>query len=76
LTFDWFYLPVSFYLVAAVITIGTTLIITGIGKSVSKTPGSLARGLFAYVLLYGFIAPFWLMRATADVVRGTRRAWK
>ena len=34
------------------------------------------RGLLAYALLYGFVAPFWLIRATADVVTGTKRSWR
>lgn len=75
-TFDWFYLPVSFYMVVAILTVGATLGMILIGKSLSKTPGSISRGILAYALLYGFIAPFWLMRATADVVTGTRRSWK
>ena len=75
-TFDWFYIPVSFYIVMAVFTILTTLVMIAIGKRVSHTPGSLSRGVFAYAFLYGFIAPFWLMRATADVVTGARRSWK
>ncbi|HVX90345.1 MAG TPA: glycosyltransferase [Candidatus Paceibacterota bacterium] len=76
IAFDWFYIPLSFYIVLAIFTILTTLVMIAIGKRVSATPGSLSRGILAYALLYGFIAPFWLMRATADVVTGARRAWK
>ncbi len=75
-TFDWFYLPISLYLLLAAITITTTLGLITVGKRLSGTPASLMHGLIAYVLLYGFIAPLWLMRATADVVTGTKRRWK
>ncbi len=76
LTLDWFYIPLSFYLLLAVVTVSLTLSLVALGKRISGTPGSLVQGLFGYVLLYGFIAPFWLMRATADVVTGTRRTWR
>jgi cellulose synthase/poly-beta-1,6-N-acetylglucosamine synthase-like glycosyltransferase len=76
MSFDWFYAPVSFFLALAMVVISLTLVLIAIGKKISGTPGSLAHGLVAYVLLYGFIAPFWLMRATADVVTGHRRNWK
>jgi cellulose synthase/poly-beta-1,6-N-acetylglucosamine synthase-like glycosyltransferase len=76
LTFDWFYIPLSFFLLLAFITVLMTLSLVAVGKKVSGTPGSLARGIFAYTILYGFIAPYWLMRATADVVTGTKRQWR
>jgi cellulose synthase/poly-beta-1,6-N-acetylglucosamine synthase-like glycosyltransferase len=75
-SFDWFYIPASTYLVLALVTL---LIMVGtiiIGKRVSGTRGPIGRGLLSYMILYGLIAPFWLMRATADVVIGTKRSWK
>ncbi|MFZ1987905.1 MAG: glycosyltransferase [Minisyncoccia bacterium] len=75
-TFDWFYLPLTMYLLLMVITLAITLSMITIGKRVSGTPGSLGRGIAGYVMLYGFMAPLWLMRATADVITGTKRGWK
>jgi poly-beta-1,6-N-acetyl-D-glucosamine synthase len=74
-SFDWFYLPASFYLLltAAVILASITLII--VGKRISRTPGNLLPGLASY-LLYGLVAPIWLIRATADVALGKRRGWR
>lgn len=47
-----------------------------VGKRISKTPGSLSLGVIAYLLAYGFIAPFWLMRSVRDVALNTRRGWR
>jgi cellulose synthase/poly-beta-1,6-N-acetylglucosamine synthase-like glycosyltransferase len=74
--FDWFYLPVSFYLLLGIITLLSTLALIVVGKRMSKTPGRLILGLISYSFLYGFIAPLWLLRATADVTIGTYRNWR
>lgn len=74
-SFDWFYFPVSFYIILAVIVLLTSVTLIVIGKRISKTPGNLAFGLISY-LLYGLIAPLWLIRATSDVAFGKRRGWR
>ena len=75
-SFDWFYLPMSLYplLIITALTASVTLVL--IGKHISKTPGNLTLGLLSYALLYGFVAPLWLIRATSDVARGKRRHWR
>jgi cellulose synthase/poly-beta-1,6-N-acetylglucosamine synthase-like glycosyltransferase len=75
-SFDWFYAPVSMYLLLAVITLMTSITLIIVGRRISKTPGSIAFGVVSYVFLYGFIVPFWLMRATSDVALGKRRDWR
>lgn len=75
-SFDWFYLPVSFYVLLAVIVLMTSVTLIAIGKRISKTPGNIALGLVSYVFLYGLIVPFWLIRATSDVAFGRRRDWR
>ncbi len=75
-SFDWFYLPVSFYLLLGATTLLASLSLIIVGKRISKTPGNLAFGLISYTFLYGLIAPLWLMRATSDVARGKHRDWR
>lgn len=75
-SFDWFYLPVSWYVLLGAAVILTTLSFIAVGRRVSKTPANLGLGLFSYLLMYGFIVPFWLMRATADVALGKKRSWR
>lgn len=74
--FDWFYLPGSVYLLLGAMAVLASFTLIVVGKCVSKTPGHLGRGLVSYLLLYGLIVPFWLMRATADVALGKRRVWR
>lgn len=73
---DWFYLPASLYTLLAFATVAAAVLMIAIGKRISKTPGSLALGLVGYVLLYGFIAPLWLITSTADVALGKKRGWR
>lgn len=73
---NWFYFPTSVYVLLGAVTLITALSLIAIGKSISKTPGNLALGFVSYTLLYGFIAPVWLVRATADFTFGKRRAWR
>ena len=73
---DWFYLPVSFYLLLGVITLLASLSLIVVGKRISKAPGNIALGLVSYTFLYSLIVPFWLLTATADVALGARRRWR
>jgi cellulose synthase/poly-beta-1,6-N-acetylglucosamine synthase-like glycosyltransferase len=74
--FDWFYLPGSVYELLAILSVGAAIAMIVIGKRISKTPGSLALGLTGYILLYGLIAPLWLITSTADVALGKKRSWR
>ena len=74
--FGWLYFPVSFYLLLGVATLLALLSLIVVGKRLSKAPGNLFFGLVSYTLLYGFIAPLWLLRATADVTLGKHRHWR
>lgn len=75
-SFDWFYFPVSSYLLLAALTLTSSITLIVIGKRLSKTPGALMKGLISYSLFYGFIAPLWLLRAAADVAFGAKRSWR
>ncbi len=73
---EWFYAPITFITVISIVVmvISTTFIL--MGQHVSRTKSDLAMSILGYALLYGFIAPFWLVRALADVGTGRRRAWR
>ncbi|MHB8710638.1 MAG: glycosyltransferase family 2 protein [Minisyncoccota bacterium] len=73
---SWLYFPTSAYLFLGIITAGMLLSLIVIGKRVSGTPGNLKAGLISYALLYGFVVPLWLIRATTDIVLGKRRNWR
>jgi len=73
---DWFYIPTSTFLFLGITTLLASLAFIVYGKRVSQTPMRLTTGIVSYVLLYGFISPLWLIRATADVAIGKQRLWK
>jgi peptidoglycan-N-acetylglucosamine deacetylase len=73
--FDWFYFPASFYLLLTLAVILTSITLIIVGKRISQTPGNIWPGLASY-LLYGLVAPIWLIRATADVALGKKRGWR
>ncbi len=74
--FDWFYLPAHAYLLLAATTLLASITLITIGKRISRTPGMLILDIASYVLLYAFIVPLWLIRATSDVAFGVRRGWR
>ncbi len=74
--FDWFYIPSSLYILLGVLAAGASLVMIAMGKRLSRSPQPLSVGLFAYTVLYGLVAPLWLLRATADVALGKQRRWK
>ncbi len=74
--FDWFYFPTTVYTLLGLLAICSALLMVAAGKHISKTPGSLGLGFVGYVLLYGFVAPLWLIRSSVDVAFGKRRGWR
>jgi cellulose synthase/poly-beta-1,6-N-acetylglucosamine synthase-like glycosyltransferase len=74
--FDWFYFPANFYLFLTVVVLVASVTCIIVGKRISKTPGNIVPGLVSYLLLYGLVVPFWLIRATSDVALGKRRDWR
>ncbi|OGG39758.1 hypothetical protein A2118_01795 [Candidatus Kaiserbacteria bacterium GWA2_50_9] len=75
-SFDWFYFPVSFYLLLGATILIASLVLVTVGKRLSSTPGDLKVSLVSYMLLYGLVVPLWLLRATGDVALGIRRDWR
>lgn len=73
---DWFYAPFTFVTVMTIIVAGVSTMFVFIGRSVSKTSTSLVYGIFGYTLLYGLIAPLWLIRSFYDFVTGHKRTWR
>ncbi len=73
---EWFYIPVTMFLMLAIVAaVGSVLFIV-VGRNISRTPARLVAGVLGYILLYGLIAPFWLMRSVADVATNTHRSWR
>ncbi len=75
-SFDWFFMPTNVFLLLGITATLASLSLIVYGKRLSQTPGNLGLGIISYLLLYGFVMPLWLMRATADVALGKRRRWR
>ena len=75
-SFDWFYVPTSFFVLLGLTALLTSLSLILIGKRISKTGGSIGLGLISYAFLYGLVAPLWLIRAAADITLGKHRGWR
>lgn len=73
---SWFYLPVTTVTLLGATLMLTTLVWMFIGKHLSKTPGKLAFNIVVYLLLYGLIAPLWLVRSVSDVALAARTTWR
>lgn len=73
---ELFYVPITLFLLLAITAaIGSVLFII-VGRQISQTPAKLFAGIVGYVLVYGLIAPFWLVRSLFDVITNTRRSWR
>lgn len=76
LSLDFFYFPITaMVLLTVVVAMGSIAFII-VGKRMSHTPSNIGIGIIGYLFVYGLIAPFWLLRAVADVATGTRRPWR
>jgi len=73
---SWFYLPITMMTLLSATLVLSTLVWMAVGKHLSKSPGKLALNLGVFLLLYGFVAPFWLMRSVSDVALDTERPWR
>jgi poly-beta-1,6-N-acetyl-D-glucosamine synthase len=73
---EWFYFPVTLFLLLTVVAAVGCVSFMILGQRISKTPGALALGVVGYLFVYGLIAPLWLVRSFADVATNTKRAWR
>ncbi len=72
----WFFIPLTFLVLLGLVASGISVTFMVLGKRISETPGNLWLDMIAYCLLYGFVAPWWLLRAVTDVALGTQRTWR
>ncbi len=74
--FSWYDLPITALALFGITLFATTLAWMVVGKKLSKTPGKLLPNIIAYLALYWFVAPLWLIRSVSEVARGTRTTWR
>jgi cellulose synthase/poly-beta-1,6-N-acetylglucosamine synthase-like glycosyltransferase len=74
--FSWFYLPFTITTLLGAALLLNVFVWMMLGKYLSKTPGKLFLNIFIFIVLYGIVAPFWLVRSVSDVALGTRTPWR
>lgn len=73
---EWYALPLTLFAALTTIASVGAVALIFLGKRISGTPGAMTKGIIGYMLVYGLVAPFWLMRSVADVAMNRKRAWR
>jgi len=73
---DWFFVNTeSFYFVGAFFLISSLLIIF-IGRRMSEDKTLVGKDVLYFVLFYGLISPFWLIKAAYNVAFSKEASWR
>lgn len=75
-SFDWFYMPITVFLLFGLVATFGALVLVMVGKNISKTKGPIGVGIVGYLFIYGLIAPFWLVHSFWDLIVGHKRNWR
>lgn len=74
--FDWFSLDLEFRTLVIYILFFTTLFFVIMGIRMAKERFVLSLDMFYFLLLYGIIAPFWLIRSLYNLVTTKEASWR
>ena len=74
--FDWFSLNLEFRTLVIYILFFTTLFFVFIGIRMAKNRFILSLDMFYFLLLYGMIAPFWLVRSLYNLITAKEASWR
>jgi cellulose synthase/poly-beta-1,6-N-acetylglucosamine synthase-like glycosyltransferase len=72
--FSWFYLNTSMLTFLIITTVCMTIAAILIGRKMAGADFGVLT-IMSYVMLYGFIAPLWLMRAAWGTLRAQESVW-
>ncbi len=75
-SFSWFFAPVSALSILGIIATAMTIALIIIGAQISDTKMRFGASFLWYFLLYGLIAPLWVIHSIFDVAFGVRRPWR
>lgn len=75
-TVEWFYLPLSVMMLLAIVAAVGSITFILIGRDVSHTKAKLGVGIIGYLLVYGLVAPFWLVKALYDALTKKHQSWR
>ena len=73
---NWFFAPVSAIALLLLIAMTFAFGLMYVGAKISKISNPMMLPIVWFALLYGLVAPFWLMRAALDVALDIKRSWR
>lgn len=76
LKFDWFFINTTAATFIGLILIGTILISICIGRIITDKKSLFTLDLIYFIVLYSFIAPFWLIKSVYDTVLFKENKWR
>lgn len=76
LTFDWFSLNLEFRRLLIYLLFFTTVFLLLMGGRLVTRRLHFSRAMFYFILLYGFLAPFWLLRSLYNFVTAKEARWR
>jgi len=72
---EWFYLNTSMLTLLILLTLSMTLLAIYLGGHIARTRLGV-KSFLSYFLLFGLIAPLWLVRALWGAIRSRDAAWR
>lgn len=72
--FDWFFISTKSIMFITLILYGLLITSMIIGSRIAKQ--KISWHIISYVIIYSFIAPFWLMKAVWSSIRGKKPSWR
>ena len=73
---DWFFLNTHAFLLLTWLLFACTILLIFIGKSLMKDEVRFGRDVVLYLVLYGFLAPWWLAKAVYNVALVAPKSWR
>lgn len=73
---DWFFLRTESLLILSLTLIAITMSFILVGKKIMNQRPLPSRDMFYFMLIYGFIAPFWLARSVYNAALSKKSSWR
>jgi poly-beta-1,6-N-acetyl-D-glucosamine synthase len=74
--FDWFALNLEFRRLLIYLMFFATIFFLLIGARMMARRWNVSRNMLYFILLYGFIAPFWLARSLINLITAKEAKWR
>ncbi|PIP61025.1 hypothetical protein COW99_06230, partial [Candidatus Roizmanbacteria bacterium CG22_combo_CG10-13_8_21_14_all_38_20] len=75
-SFDWYFINTGTLPIITITAIGFSITILVLALRLSEGKAKFSKGVLYYLSLYGFIVPFWLVRALFDTLFRKQISWR